>query len=264
MASLRRLVERDVPKAWEAQLREFSPPTTRFTYLKLRWEPGYPWESPVERWIIDQMIPEHAVEEGILEQLRDYPPPSAMGNHYDAVLGEFVRNPDCLITERAWHTFRETRCWARPFWVIQGPNGGHKRWFSNVERNFLKLAGLPEEPPVPGDLEYADFDERVMAHLRAYDLLRNQHAGLKRKRDLLGGLQDARTEAEERRFREQMVKWLSDQVTEAAEGVTESLMLMDAPRRDIDVREIERRDEQAMQNYIELGNSHGGAVVGSR
>lgn len=264
MTTLRRLVEREVPKEWAAELAEFSPPTDRFTYLKLRWEPGYPWEEPADRWVIDQMIPEHAVEIGVLEQLRDYPPPSQMGNYYDAVLGEFVRNPDCIITERAWHTFQATRCWARMFWVIQGPVGGHKRWFSNAEKGLLKLAGLPQEPPAIGDLPYADFDARVMAHLRVHDLLHNQHAGLKRKKELLGGLQDARTEAEERKFREQMVKWLADQVTEVAEGVTESLMLMDAPRRDIDVKEIERRDEQATQNYIETGKSHGGAVLTRR
>ncbi len=261
MTTLRRLLQKDVPREWEARLAQLSPPTDRFTWLKIIWEPGHPWETPVDRWFIYSMVPEHAVEEAVLEQLRDFPPPSEMGNRYDEVKGEFVNNPDCLITERAWHMYRETRCWGRPYWVIQGPNGGHKRWFSNVEKQFLKLAGLPQEPPIPGDLPYAEFDEKVMEQLAKRDLMQKAQDTIGRKKGLLGGLQDARVAAEEQRLREELVKWLADQVTEAGEGVMESLMKLDAPRADIDVKEMERREETATENFIRTGRSAGGLIL---
>jgi hypothetical protein len=266
---LRKLHRRDVPKEWEERLREISPPTDRFSWLKLVWEPGHPWESPVDRFFIYQMVPERAVEEGILEQLRDYPPPSEMGNRFDPYMvneetgqmGKFVNNPDCLITERAWHLYRETKCWGRPFWVIQGNGGGHKRWFSPVEQKFLKLAGLPQDPPVPGSLPYADFDDRVMARLREHDMLLGHQAPLRRKKSLLSGIKNERYEQEEERFRTELVKWLANQVTEAGEGVMESLMALDAPRADIDVKEMEKREEQATENFIRTGKSHGGLIL---
>lgn len=266
---LRKLHKRDVPKEWEDRLAEISPPTNRFTYLKLVWEPGYPWETPVDRYFIYQMVPERAVDESVLEQLRDFPPPSKMGNYFDPYLvneetgqlGKFVNNPDCLITERAWHLFQETRCWGRPFWVIQGENGGHKRWFSPVEQKFLKLAGLPQDPPEPGALPYADFNEKTVAMLMAHDLLLGTQAPLRRSKSLLQGVRDERYEAQEEEFRRKLIGWLAAQVTEAGEGVMESLMVMDAPRADIDVKLLEQREEQATENFIKTGKSHGGLVL---
>ena len=249
-------MKKDVPLAWEKRLAEFSPPTDRFSWLKLIWESGHPWEGAVDRWFIYQMIPAKAVDEAIIEQL-EMPPPSEMGNYYDATLGEFVRNPDCMITERAWHLWRETKCWGRPFWVIQGTKGGHKRWFSTLESKFLKLAGLPADPPIPGDLPYAPFDDRVMAQLEAYDLMRGVHGSLKRNKHL-GNAQNAiRQERQEKEFREELVRWLACQVEEIAPDVTKGLMGMDAPRRDLDVKKMHRMQEEAEQSFIETGRTNG-------
>lgn len=261
--------QRDVPKEWEVQLAELSPPTNRFSWLKLIWEPGYPWE-PVERYLIYQMVPRHGIPLGFLEQLEDPHPPSAHGNYYDqhkewvdekgvSRRGQFIRNPDCIITERAWHLYRDTKCWGRPFWVIQGAEGGHKRWFSPNEKKFLKMAGLPTESPPPGDLPYADFDDRVMARLTTYDLLKGQHAGLRRKKTLLQGLYSSRYEEDERAFREQFVKWLAEQVTELdPERITKSMMKLDMPRIDMDDAKIQAMQEQAEENFIVHGRTHGG------
>jgi hypothetical protein len=259
---LRTLLQRAVPKAWSAQLADFSPPSENISWLRLRWEPGYPWEADTgERWVIDQMIPEAGIDDARLEQLKDFPPPSEMGNYYDAALGEFVRNPDCLITERAWHLYRETGCLATSFWVVQGVQGGHKFLFSNVEKQFLKLANLPPDAPYVGALPYVDFDERVFAQLVKYDMLQSRMRTLGQRKSLLAGTQDAMQEAEERRFREELVSWLADQVTEVAGGVMESLMVLDAPRDDFDVGEMEKRSDQATHNFITTGRSHGGLFL---
>lgn len=268
MATLKRPARRDVPADWEAQLAEISEPTNRFTYLKLLWEPGYPWEH-VERFMIYQMVPERAMTSpfqlGVLEQLQHQLPPSKMGNYYDTVLGKFVNNPDCLITERAYWLYRETGCWGRPYWVIQGEHGGHKRWFTPLERKFLKLAGLPDEPPAPGDLAYAPFDERVKAKLVQQDLMKGAHSGLRYRKAKLAGVYDARYEEDERTFREQLIAWLKTQV-DAMDGerITKSLMVLDAPRSKVDPGKYEERAEQAEQNFIETGRTHGGLKLVTR
>jgi hypothetical protein len=58
-----------VPPEWERQLAELSPPTNRFSWLKLVWEPGRP-DAVIERFIVYQMVPAHAVQTEILDQLQ--------------------------------------------------------------------------------------------------------------------------------------------------------------------------------------------------
>lgn len=269
----------DVPAEWERQLAELSPRSDRFVWLKLIWEQGYPWEI-IERYMIYEMIPERVMLAGgrngkasllhanVLEQLRHPLPPSQMGNYFDVHLnngeGEFVLNPDCLITERAWHLYRATGCWGRPYWVIQGEKGGHKRWFSDVESKLLRAKGLPPRPPEPSELPYAPFDERVRAQLVKHDVLKGRHDGLARQRTLLHGAHSARHAAEARAVREELVKWLTEQVSEFAPEAHRALKALDmGPRRgpveDVDTRTLDRRAEQAVQNYLETGKSHGGA-----
>lgn len=259
MATLRKPWVKVVPEEWEKRLAEFSPRTTRFTWLKLIWEQGYPWE-PVERYLVYQMVPGHAVDEAVLEQLEDPHPPSAHGNYYDTVKQEFIRNPDCLITERAWHMFRETGCWGRPYWVIQGENGGHKRWFTTVEKKLLRLANLPDEPPAPGDLPYAEFDDRVERHLRMLDLMHNVHNDLRRKKVLSNEGHHERQEALEKEFRVQLTRWLSEQVLEVGPDVHKGLLAMDAPRSKADPKKLEEIYEQAEQDFIDTGNSKAGLI----
>jgi hypothetical protein len=201
----------------------------------------------------------------ILEQLENPRPPSEMGNYFDQYYnngeGRFVRNPDCLITERAWHLFRETGAWGRPFWVIQGTTGGHKRWFSPVEKKLLRLRGLPTEPAEPGDLPYADFDERVVEQIMKHDLLQGRHAGLKRSKALLHGGYSSRQADEEKQVRTELIAWLEEQVKEFVPDVHKALMKLDAPRvrGGADQKEMERASEQAVENFIQTGKSHGGA-----
>lgn len=261
------LHRRTVPKEAEDWLREYSPPTTRFKWLKLIHEEGYPWE-PIDRFIIYEMLPEKIMEPDageedqllpmILEQLRHPLPPSEMGNYYDHALGEFVRNDDCLITERAWHMYRETGCWGRPYWVIQGENGGHKRFFSQTEKKLLKLAGLPSEPPDPGDLPFAEFDNRVKNQLAAQDMLRGIQTRLKGAKEQ-GIAQNAlRQERLERQFREGLLKFLFAQVADIAKDVHQSAIALDAPRMDSDrTKELERLSEEAEAAFLETGRTDG-------
>jgi hypothetical protein len=247
---------RIVPVEWEAQLAGFSPRTNTSKWLKLIWEQGYPWE-PVNRWIIYEMIPGDAIPLEILDELEDPDPPSARGNYYDKVLGHFVNNPQILITERAWNLFKQFGCWGRPYWIIQGKSGGHKKWLSNSEKSLLKLAGLPTDTAAPGDLPYADFDSRVMAQLRKQEQLSHTHGRLKRTKQIDQETYRAVEDANEKQFRRELVKWLKEQVAEIADDVTKSLIALDAPRGDFDVRRAEAMQEAAEENFIETGKTSG-------
>lgn len=261
MAKLQRVWIKAVPEEWERRLAEFSPQTNRFTWLKIIWEQGYAWE-PVERYMVYQMVPAHAVDPEILEQLQDPHPPSKHGNYYDShfdngdgTTGKFILNPDCLITERAWNMYRETGCWGRPYWVIQGTNGGHKRWFSKNEKKLLRLLGLPDEPAAPGDLPYAEFDEKCEANLRLVDVLKGAHSELRRRRALSTQGHEERESETEKAFRIQLMRFLADQVAEIAPDVHKGLVDSGAARMRGNQKAKEKFWEESEQDFIETGNS---------
>ena len=261
---LRRLTSRAVPVEWERQLAEYSPPNPRFTWLKLIHEPGDPWDEPVDRFIIYQIIPMHVREDnefldGIFSQLEG-PSPRQSGNYYDSVLQRFVRGSDLDITQRAWELFRELKeqglpGWGRPWWVIQGTKGGHKRWFSATEKKMLRLNGLPSDPPAPGELPYADFDHRVMAAIARHDTLRKAHGNLGNMRAEAG-----RADRElEKQWRIELLKWLSDQVADIAPDVHKALMKLDKPR-DPNAPDWQEVEEKQTENFVETGRTDGVVV----
>jgi len=260
------LVKRPVPKEWDERLAEFSPTTNRMQWLKIIHEPGYPWE-PVDRFIIYEMMPAEFMEKVphgtdtllsmVLEQLQHPVPPSEMGGYYDHALQEYVANPDCLITTRAWDLFRETACWGRPYWIIKGTTGGHKREFSQVEQKLLRLHGLPSDAPAAGALPFAEFDDRVMSQLRGQDMLRGVHDRLSSTRATTAAQGQLRQERLEREFREALIKFLFAQVADVAPAVHKSLVAMDAPRSNADPRTVERLAEEAEEAFIETGRTDG-------
>lgn len=276
MAKLKRLFNRVVPIEWEKELAEISPPNGRFLWLKLQYRAGYPWE-PIERYMIYQMTPAHLMEvkagqkpslmSVILEQLQDPDPPSAHGNFYDkqfdngdGTTGKFIRNPDCLITEHAWQLYRETGCWGRPYWIIQGDKGGHKWEFTKAEKKLLMQAGLPRDPPRAGDLPYAEWDDKVKAKLMLLDMLRGQHGERRRAAAVAKGhsVQEEHEKELQLELRKNLVKFLADQVSEIAPDAHKALLEMDAPYVHHTKEETlrhEERMEQAEEDFIQTGDS---------
>jgi hypothetical protein len=110
---------------------------------------------------------------------------------------------------------------------------------------MLKVAGLPSEPPVPGELPYAEFDHRTLAALTQLDMLKGVHGSLRRQKALSPEGYAARAEVEERAFRERMLAWLTDQVADLTDGVS--------------LTHKDERTTNAEQNYLETGRTHHGA-----
>lgn len=158
-----------VPPEWQDALERVSGQarSDRVPWLKLVWEPGEAWE-PVERWVIYEMIPRARLlshragreqAEAILADLAGPPPVSRRS--WKVKDGRRVLSTTCFVTQREWELYRTTGCYGRPYWVLQGDHGGHKKWFNPVEQRLLRLAGRPSEPPDLGDLPYAGWDRRV-------------------------------------------------------------------------------------------------------
>ena len=60
---------------------------------------------------------------------------------YDAVAGRFVRSRSFGITMRQWLLYQQTGLYGRPMWVVQGRNGGHKRFWNDVENGNSTICG---------------------------------------------------------------------------------------------------------------------------
>lgn len=184
-------------EAWQATLDRVVPPMEGYvSHLRLVWEPGDAWD-PVERWYLYDCTPRRVFEEAATKRrimgvpeydnadailIRDLDGPSPREDgYYDRVLGEFIHTRERECTLQQWRLWHQHGVYGIPWWVIQGTTGGHKRWFAQAEKKALKYAHLPDEPPAPGTLPYAPFDERVLEKVLAYDRLRRLETKLSRE-----------------------------------------------------------------------------------
>jgi hypothetical protein len=197
------------PEAWwQATLDAIAPPGGRLSWLKVAWVPGDHWDK-VERWVIHQMIPIDRTPEMIRTDLLG--PSPRMRGRYDRVLGRFIPDPMCNVSLQQWQLFQDTRCWAKPFWIVQGTGGGHKKSFNRVESVISRMHGGPKEPPLAGDLPYAAPDNRTFDKLIKLDLVRT-YSYLLDKAGRSKELFDAHDERIMDEMREQVWRWLQGQV----------------------------------------------------
>jgi hypothetical protein len=242
------------PREWQDQLAAIAPRGEIAPWLHLAWLSGDPWE-PVQRWCVYEMVPirvwqgliqaqrargfkpEETLEQLILDGLMG-PNPRELG-HYDTVLGRFITEAD--VTRQEWELFRELRAIPKLFWIVQGHHGGHRRHFTPMEKKYLQLAGLPPDPPAPGELPYVDFDNRALEMIRRRDRLQRQSG-------FLGANEDEYSAAMVE-FRRQLVQWLEDQQHANLESA--KLDLSDLPtsgdKVDDPTEAIERRTERFIQ-----------------
>lgn len=236
--------DRPVPADWQRELEQIVPRTDRVPWLKIVFQPGMVYE-PIARFEIYEMIPSVAhVPFDVMDSLRG-PCPRDVGewvpdNRIPQHLGGKRWISSSLVTLVQWQLYQETGCFSQRFWIIQGSHGGHKWKFSNAEKNFLQaLAGREVDTPFPGDLPYAEWDNRVRAKMLEHDKLRRwkltkpwdgrqankTDAWLFVKRD---------RKAEEEGFAAAMLKYLETQVEDILRDIPRTLLpsLSDVPLYD--------------------------------
>lgn len=169
--------DRPVPEEWAAQVAQLAPRTDRASHLALFWEAGSPSE-PVQRWVLYEATPVNLVQPWRLGMFLADPP--CRCSYESRALD---RCPRCGGMQSPGRTrilryLQQTECLALPFWVIQGHDGGHRTRYSQVEQQWAALARKPTEPPDPGSLAYAPFDQRVIRKVRQLDRARWAHRSL--------------------------------------------------------------------------------------
>lgn len=249
-------VSKEVLKEWQDTLDKYFPPNPNTTHLKIVWVPGDDWEvetseglvwQGVERFYLFEMLPEEFIDWYTLAELKDMPRPIV---RYDSVLKE-VTNGNRMVTRLQWDLYQETRHYAKPFWVIQGDNGGHQRFFTTFEKQQLELLGLPTDPPLPGTLPYAPFDKRVLNKVLEHDKLRQIGDQLMMLRETQKEKYKRHQADMEKKFRERIVAFVAEQVDpETARDIKRGIR-DDAPIIDKDFYALE---EQATERFIETGS----------
>lgn len=184
--------DRTPREEWERQLWTIAPPNHHLTWLKLVWEPGDAWE-PVERWMIYQMrspqmmLRPHPRTGRVSEKAKDIlrelqgPDPRSRG-HYCAtgwcacvMKANRWRGGLCKETDYAqWRLFQRTGHFGKRWWTIQGDAGGHRHRLDETESRVLRIMtrGAVTDTPAPGDLPYAEWDQRVFMKVAQLDRVR--------------------------------------------------------------------------------------------
>lgn len=167
--------DRTPPEAWERSIWSVAPPSEHLSWLKLRWEPGDPWD-PINRWVIWQMRPRWMVHHPSFDPLRRRelmgPSPRSEG-HFCTKRSGYPPCPCRRKTEKwrfgaartidraQWKLFQDTGCYGTRWWVIQGDTGGHRHRLDLIEQKVARFHGVSGDTPRPGDLPYADYDMRT-------------------------------------------------------------------------------------------------------
>lgn len=229
---------RDVPPEWEQRLREISPISETHSWLAFRWF------AEAQRWMIYDCVPiRFVVDNTLIDDLAHGADPNT------------PEGADVLVSVFQQQMFRKHRVHARPCWVIQGTKGGHHAAYDEAMREDHRRLGLPLEPPKPGDLPYAPFDERVVKHLLEMSKLvkfKNDFGEFKKR---YGTVEGQKREAKEalRQARERYVRWINSTFEDGDEYFTKAYRageLDDAPRTET---EYVKENETADQKYIETG-----------
>lgn len=73
-----------------------------------------------------------------------------------------------LLDREQQAIYRDEGVYASPYWILQGPFGGHRRRLWPYEATIAQMMGYPELPN-PGDLRYAELDPRTLDQLHEAD-----------------------------------------------------------------------------------------------
>lgn len=256
--------ERTPDPSWQAALDAIAPRSATLSWLLLRWEPGDPWQ-PIHRWAVYQMYPEGVIPERVQEGLAG-PHPRSRG-HYCAVgwcrcrgsvrngvkPNRWVDGPETAVglSRQSWELYRQTGCYGRRWWIIQGPHGGHRADWTQIESKVARIRGLGTQPPAIGDLPYAEFNTRTFWSIYYWDRLRTWTRRYQQEFTRRG---DAVFDREERDARESAQRMLGDWLERQIHGTTAEFRsalrkASEIPRpRDYEMSRVD--EEQAEQAFI--------------
>ncbi len=198
-----------VPEQWRKELEAMSPPSLRTTFLQFGWFEGTD-KHPAKRWVIYEMVPVGLIPPDKREQLG--------GTPYWKMPKGMQEGRRRMVSAYQWEMYRKHRVWARPFWCLQGDQGGTPARYSDLEKNLLRIVREPTDPPAPGALPYAEWDSRARSQIEQRDRLRQFDYDLERlKASGSTAAIKAEEEAMEKEFRRRFLTWLKDRTAPQAD-----------------------------------------------
>lgn len=201
------------PREWMAQLRAISPESLQHSYLIPGWLQGSE-KAPVERWVLYEAIPDPLIPPDMRELLA--------GTPYWKMPKGRQHGRRTMVSAYQYDMYRKHRVWVRPFWCLQGENGGTPARYSEMEEAILRGENQPTDPPAPGSLPFAPWDGRVEREIQKRDVLYKLGMSIDRLRKGADNEQlKAETAAAEKEFRKRFLGWFSNRLEAQAEFLTD-------------------------------------------
>lgn len=205
--------------AWQILLDELAPPHPLKSRLVIRWHGGREyfddatkvrvWQ-PIERWIVWELIPTAMMSPSFPAVARMHAPGVEGGLELDR----------SMVDRAQWHLWLETGQYGRMVWIVQGTKGGNQRNFSEWQKLLLARRNLPNEPPYPGQLEYADFDGRALAALRTCWSKSKMWNLIAKTAEASWHTLDQEEQAEALQCREALADWSEEQMFDVLDSTT--------------------------------------------
>jgi hypothetical protein len=245
------IADLDVVFPWSQELRQVSPTNTLHSYLMPYWY------RAGQRWVLYDVLPVQVIDDDLntgsgvsgadLKAIMAGPRPSE-------------RTDEVPVSDLQHEMFRRWNGYARPFWVLQGENGGHQVKFSPAQSDALLRKGLQAEPPAIGSLAPCPFDNRAIRQLQHLNRLHQMEDSIDRLRKSGSPEAAAAEQAKvEREIRESEMAFIEAQVRPITETAM-SLVAGSNTRSEHD-NEIIRvpdgtaaRVNDAYQRWLETGD----------
>jgi hypothetical protein len=242
----RALIAKHPPREWTQALRELSPVSDAHSFLIFAWkEPLF--DPDHGRWCLYEAIPEACIETARRYLLSGTP-------YWDLPTAAERAERSQLVSAFQWEMYQRHRWDVRPFWCLQGTEGGTPLHLTSLEQRFLRMQGKSDRPRAVGELPYAPWDDRV----RRAVLRRDRLMALGRSVDALKatGTSEAvriQREAAEREFRRVQWDWMSDRLAPRADELRHFLKTGYTSHMRRQSKAEARAAEDAKDVFIETG-----------
>jgi hypothetical protein len=243
---VRGLMARKPPREWERDLRAISPISDHSSYLIFAWK-APPFAMDDGRWCLYEAIPDALIS---VERRMELAGAPFWELPKDQRAGQAQ-----IVSAYQWVMYREHRVDVRPFWCLQGSEGGTPFNISRVEQRFLTMMGKPTDPVPLGALPYAPWDARAAQQILERDRLVKFGGSIaKMKASGTSEAVKADVEAQEKEYRRKFWDWFSEKLGPQTELLRYCLQHEDADR----VMRPQTREESIAANetrdfFIEHG-----------
>ena len=243
---VRGLMAKRPPQDWVDDLASISPKSEVSSYLTLAWK-APPFAMDEGRWTIYECIPDRLIG---AERRMDL-----AGTPFWELPRDQRAGQAQIVSAFQWEMYRLHRVDVRPFWCLQGSEGGTPFHIDRVEQRFLRMMGKPSEPLPLGALPYAPWDARSRKAVLERDRLVKFGGSIaKMKASGTTAAVSAELDAQEKAYRRAYWDWAGEKFGPQTELLAYCMKQEDADR----VMTRQTREEaiaaaEAKDYFIETG-----------